>query len=115
MELNGALSNPRLLLELSRLCLLHALLLGESTARPLKPRPILRGRRPVLDAVTRVLEMADRPMRAREIQIAAQELASEILLRTSVKAALAAGASGCTPRFQRVRYGVYQVARSQSL
>ena len=65
----------------------------------------------VRETVTLVLERADRPMRAREIHTAAQELAGETLLWTSVKAALAAGASGCSPRFQRVRHGVYKSAR----
>jgi hypothetical protein len=50
-------------------------------------------------------------MRAREIHSAAERLVGETLLWTSVKAALAAGASGGRPRFQRVRHGVYQSAR----
>ena len=65
----------------------------------------------MLQTVTLVLERADGPMRAREIHAAAQELASEPLRWTSVKAALVAGASGDSPRFQRLRYGVYQSAR----
>ena len=66
---------------------------------------------PVIEAVTLVLEQADRPLRAREIQAASEALAGETLLWTSVKAALAAGASGDSPRFQRIRYGVYQKVR----
>ena len=65
---------------------------------------------PVLEAVTLVLERADRPMRAREIHAAAEVLAGETLLWTSVKEALAAGASGSSQRFHRVRYGAYQRA-----
>ena len=64
----------------------------------------------MLDTVTLVLERAGRPMRAREIHAAAEELAGAALLRTSVKAALAGGVSGDSPRFQRVRHGVYQSA-----
>ena len=69
----------------------------------------------VIESVTLVLERAGRPMRAREIHAAAQELAGGTLLWSSVKAAPAAGASASAPRFQRVRYGVYRTARSQSL
>ena len=65
----------------------------------------------MLETVTLVLARADGPMRAREIHAAAQELAGERLLWTSVKATLAAGASGDAQRFRRVRHGVYQSAR----
>ena len=65
----------------------------------------------MLESVTLVLARADGPMRARAIHAAAQELAGERLLWTSVKATLAAGASGDAPRFRRVRYGVYQSTR----
>ncbi len=57
----------------------------------------------MLEMVTLVLERAEGPMRAREIHAAAEELAGEMLLWTSVKAALAAGASGRSRRFQRVQ------------
>jgi len=63
----------------------------------------------VLATVTRVLEQADRPMRACEIHASAQELVGHTLRWTSVKAALAAGARGASPRFERVRLGVYRV------
>ena len=66
----------------------------------------------MVEAVTLVLARADGPMRAREIHAAAEVLAGETLLWTSVKAALAAGTSGHLPRFQRVRHGVYQSART---
>jgi hypothetical protein len=51
---------------------------------------------------------------AREIHAAAEQLAGEPLLWTSVKAALAAGMAGKSPRFRRVRRGVYQTAESVS-
>jgi hypothetical protein len=66
---------------------------------------------PVLPMVSRVLEETDRPMRVREIHAAAELLAGEPLLWTSVKAALAAGTGGRSPRFRRVAYGVYEAAR----
>ena len=50
-------------------------------------------------------------MTASEIYRAAEELAGKPLLRTSVKAALAAGSSGPSQRFRRVHHGVYQLAR----
>jgi len=89
---------------------LHGQLLRKAAVNPRQLRPAPRRASPVLEAVTLALEQADRSMRAREIQNAAQKLAGETLLWTSVKAALAAGASGDAPRFRRVRHGVYQRA-----
>ncbi len=65
----------------------------------------------MLETITLVLEQAGRPMRTREIHTAAEKLAGEPLLWTSVKAALAAGTSSTSPRFNRVRHGTYQSAR----
>jgi hypothetical protein len=65
----------------------------------------------VLATITRVLEEANCPMRAREIHAAASELVDEPLLWKSVKAALSADVTGEHPRFRRVRHGVYQLAR----
>jgi len=64
---------------------------------------------PVLETVTLVLELAGEPMWAREIHAAAEQLAGKPLLWTSVKAALAAGAAGKSPRFERVRRGYYRI------
>ena len=50
-----------------------------------------------------------------EIHRAAEELAGQPLFRTSVKAALAAGASSQQPRFHRVRHGVYRSATDTNL
>jgi hypothetical protein len=49
-------------------------------------------------------------MRARDVHAAAEQLAGETLLWTSVKAALAAGSSASSPCFQRVSHGVYRLA-----
>ena len=111
MELNGARSNPRLQLELSRLGPIHERLLATAAARPLEPRAAPPRPSPVLETVTLVLARAGQPMRAREIHAEAEKLAGESLLWTSVKAALAAGASGGRPRFRRMRHGLYQSAR----
>jgi hypothetical protein len=59
--------------------------------------------------VVSVLELSGREMRAQEIHTAAEELVGEPLRWTSVKAALAAGAAGSSPRFRRVRHGVYRL------
>jgi len=65
----------------------------------------------VLETVIHVLEQAGDPMQVREIHTAAEQLAGELLLWKSVKAALAANVTGEHPRFRRVRHGVYQLAR----
>jgi hypothetical protein len=69
---------------------------------------------PVLETVTLVLELAGKPMRVREIHAAAEQLAGEPLLWTSVKAALAADTTGESPHFERVRRGVYETAKNVS-
>lgn len=111
VELNGARSNPRLQVQLSRVSTIHGRLLAAASARPLEPRPAPPRRSPVLETVTLVLQGAGQPMRARDIHAAAEQVAGESLMWTSVKAALSAGTSGQRPRFQRVRYGVYRSAR----
>ena len=111
MELNGARSNPQLAVELSRVGTLHDELLAKALANPREPRPVPAKVSPVLETVTLVLELAGKPMPAREIRAAACELAGEPLLSKSVKAALSANVAGEHPRFRRVRHGVYQLAR----
>jgi len=114
LELNGARSNPRAGVELSRVSALHDELLRKALVNPRKPRPVPPKVSPVLETVTLVLELAGEPMRARKIHAAAEQLAGEPLRWTSVKAALAAGMAGKSPRFRRVRHGVYQTAKSVS-
>lgn len=91
--------------------MIHERLLAAVSARPLEPRLAPSRRSPVLETVTLVLQGAGQPMRARDIHAAAEQVAGESLMWMSVKAALSAGTSGQRPRFQRVRYGVYQSAR----
>jgi hypothetical protein len=69
----------------------------------------------VLETVRLVLEQAAQPMRVQDVHAAAEQLAGKSLLRRSVKAALAAGASSRRPRFRRVRHGIYQLAGKQSI
>ncbi len=114
MELNGARSNPftsgkDLLAQLTEL---HRRLLDRAATSPREPRQAPSKVSPVLETVTLVLQRAGQPMRVHEIHAAAKQLAGAPLLWTSVKAALAAGASGQRPRFQRVGHGIYQLAGS---
>jgi hypothetical protein len=105
---SGARSNPRVGVELSRVGALHDELLRKALANPREPRPVPAKVSPVLETVTLVLELAVKPMRAREIHAAAEQRAGESLRWTSVKAALAAYADGSEPRFERVRRGYYR-------
>ena len=112
MELNGARSNPPVQVELARLADLHGDLLRTAATHPRLPRAALPARVSlVLDTITLVLERAERPMRACEIHAAAEELAGQPLLWTSVKGTLAAYACGADARFRRIRRGVYELAR----
>jgi hypothetical protein len=110
MELNGARSNPQADVELARLGTLHDELLRKAASDPCEPRPVPVKVSPVLETVTLVLELAGKPMRAREIHAAACELVGKPLLWKSVKAALSADVTGEHPRFRRVGHGVYQLA-----
>jgi hypothetical protein len=114
MERNGARSNPRAEVELSRLDALRDALLRRALVNPRKPRPAPAKVSPVLETVTLVLELAGKPMRAREIHAAAEQLAGEPLRWNSVKAALATGGASKRPRFRRISHGVYQTAKSVS-
>ena len=86
----------------------------ESEVRSAAPggsvRPVPAKVGPVLETVTLVLKRAGKPISAREIHAAARERLGKPLLWKSLKAALAANVTGKRPRFQRVRYGVYQLA-----
>jgi hypothetical protein len=109
MELNGALSNPRLAVELGCLGALHEDLLLRAEADPRQPRPPPPKTSRVLETVTLVLELAERSMRTREIHAAAEQLFGQPLRWTSVKGAIAGHVSGPERRFRRVRRGVYKI------
>jgi hypothetical protein len=64
---------------------------------------------PVLETVTRVLETAREPMRARDIYRAAQELTDAPLRWGSVKGALSGYTIGGDRRFRRVGHGRYEI------
>lgn len=63
----------------------------------------------MLATITRVLELADRPMRARETHAAAEELLGESLRWSSVRGILSAYAIGGDRRFRRIRRGFYKL------
>jgi hypothetical protein len=68
----------------------------------------------VLETINRVLEYSDRPMRAREIYAAAEELLGEPLVWKSVKETLWNYTSGDRRRFTRVSRGLYKLHTPQS-
>jgi hypothetical protein len=95
-----------------RLTWLRRKLLDEAVEEPRQPRDPPTRRPPVLELVTRVLEAEDRPMRAREVHAAANELSGVPLRWHSVKEALSAYTIGGDQRFRRVGYGTYELART---
>jgi hypothetical protein len=112
MELSGALSNPfakekSLLIHLNEL---HQALLQKAARSSRTPRPVPARPSPVLETVALALTLAGEPMRAREIHVAAETLAGQQLHWSSVKASLAAGASGQPLRFERLSRGMYRLA-----
>ena len=129
MEDNGALSNPQVtdeLLELylcpdesgaeaRRLVDLCSRLRQEAAVNPRRPCAVPPRLSPVLKLVVLVLEREDGPMRAREIHVAAEELAGAPLRWASVRQALSAGVRGESPRFRRLRRGVYRPVGSDQL
>jgi hypothetical protein len=63
----------------------------------------------VLDAVTKVIEEAGRPLRVREVHAAVERLLSAPIPFSSVNEALSSHAVGERSRFRRVRYGTYEL------
>ena len=111
MELNGALSNPLANHKdgLGKLSELHRRLLARSATAPVTPRRVPRRPTPVLEIVTTVLELAEEPMRAREIHAASAELVGESIRWSSVKGILSAHTIGGDRRFRRIRRGCYEL------
>src|SRR5581483_559040 len=115
MELNGALSNPfvRDKCLLMRLGELRRTLLNRAVEHPLEPRPAPPRAAPVLETVTRVLELSGGPMRACEVHAAATELVGAPLRWRSVTGILSAYTIGGDRRFRRVRHGVYELCTAR--
>ena len=108
MELSGALLNPRLQVELPRLARLREELAGRNNAEHPAHRALRRRQGSVLEAVTNVLERAERPLRVRDIHARAEELLGAAIPFSSVNEALSTHTSGRNQRFRRLRYGVYE-------
>ena len=111
MELNGALSNPFVTDKdlLIRLTELRRQLVENALESPRHPQEARTKRTPVLEVVTRALEGAARPLRAKEIHALATSICGEPLCWSSVKGILSAYTLGGDRRFRRVRRGVYEL------
>lgn len=110
MELNGALSNRESPARLKNVAAYHSRLVARATVTPASARPVPPGPSPVLETVIGVLEAAGKPMQAREIHAAAQELLGKPLLWRSVRSCLATNVGTRASRFERVGPGRYQRA-----
>ena len=90
---------------------LRVRLVAKAAVNPILPRSAPPRLSPVLETVTRVLEQANRPLRACEIHAAAERFLGGPLLWSSVKGTLAGYSGGDVPRFRRISRGVYELAR----
>ena len=108
MELNGALSNPRLQGQLPPLtALLPKMGVQAWAVRP--PRCPLGFRQgTALEAVTEVLRFAMKPMRARDVRAAVEAALGAPIPASTVNEALSTHARDADLRFRRVAYGVYE-------
>jgi hypothetical protein len=66
----------------------------------------------IVEAIVRVLADRQKPMQAKEIHEAVEALLGRPVCWSSVKAALAANASGPSPRFARVARGRYRLTET---
>ena len=106
MELNGALSNPQVPLELGTLLERKAGLLGGH-------RHALHGARiaprtaSVASVVDKVVSGAANPMRAKDVHRACEDELGRRVSWSTVKSCLSDHSRGARPRFQRVGHGLY--------
>jgi hypothetical protein len=112
MELTGALWNPftREKPLLSGLIVRQRELLEQAETSPRTPRSATARPHPALRTVTDVLLASSRPMRAREIHGAAEQLLGEPLRWASVRGILSAYTIGGDRRFRRLRRGLSELA-----
>jgi hypothetical protein len=108
MELNGALSNPQAGVELRKLGNLSEELLALAATDPRRPRSVQPRALPISDTITAVLQRVEGPMTIPDIRVAVEALLGETISPKRNKAALSAGTLGRSPRFKRVRRGVYE-------
>ena len=114
MELNGALSNPRLRLEIQRWAKCQARLLdldpGAATRAAVPDRP---GR--VAHEVQRVLAEAGEPLRAKEVHRRCQLSLGEAVSWSTVRQALMEAHRSRRSPVARVAYGTYAVTSQAKL
>jgi hypothetical protein len=65
-----------------------------------------------VEAIVRVLAERQESMQAKEVHAAVEAMLGQRVCWSSVKAALAAGIGGPSPRFVRVAKGLYQLAQT---
>ncbi len=113
MELNGALSNPQVQVELWKLYQLELNLLSRET-RPVRKiaedRLQPRTRVPVIQTITQVLQLVHpQPMRVKDIHVTCERLLGRKMSYRSVKASLSAASRGRKAKLVRVGYGKYRL------
>ena len=106
MELNGALSNPRLVLEIQRNTELRENLLGQTLARR-APEVVKARAGRVYRAVETALSESAQPLRAREIHRRCEIALGEPVSRSTVKQCLFERSRGVSPKVLRVAHGLY--------
>ncbi len=111
MELNGALSNPRVQVELKRLGTTRDRLATRAKKAPRHARPLTMRQGVVLETVTLVLEHAEGPMRARAIHRRAEQLLGQGVRWPSVREAVSAHTIGLDRRFRRLERGMYELSK----
>lgn len=111
MELNVALSNPLVVLELWALFELKLKVLSRKRApKKSSPRVLPRTRVPLLATITQVLELANyQPMSVKDIHAASQELLGKPISYRSLKACLSQSSHGRRARFVRWDWGQYRL------
>lgn len=113
MELSGALSNPRAVLEIQRNSELRENLLGRMLAR--RAPGVVRARAGrVYRAVETVLSESDEPLRAREIHRRCEIVLDEPASWSTVKQCLFEYSRGTSPKVLRVGYGLYSAGGVRS-
>ena len=110
MELNGALSNPRLALEIQRNAELRETLMGKTFARH-DPRVVKARAGRVYRAVETVIADAGEPLRVKEIHRRCEVILDESVSWSTVKQFLFEHSRGASPQVTRVGYGLYVSGR----
>jgi hypothetical protein len=68
----------------------------------------------VLQAVVRILQAAEGPMRACEVYAGVRDVLGDKVSKDSVVSCLSTGVREDRPRFERVALGTYRLARDRS-